>query len=210
MIVRHMLISALLVLIPVLASARLLGTAGATFSFAEKDALTEIGEKAKKVDWERAFARLRKQGEHPMPLNVPKLPRVAEARSRQVDMTYTLDVDIPDPRHVDQILYPKGFAFNVLQYMTLPGAVIFVDASDRLQRNWLKTYPVARDPLAMILLTGGDFGAVEKLLDRPVSYADSIMVTRFGIEAVPAVAKQNGETLTVEEVCLEQKTVSQR
>lgn len=204
--VLRMMITAMLVMSPALASARLLGTVGATYPFAEKDALSEITERAKSVDWKKVFARLRKQGEHPLPLGVPKISKVAEARVRRVDMTYTLDVDIPDPRNPARILYPKGFSFNILQFMTLPGAVIFVDASDRRQLEWLKTYPGVSDPVVMILLTGGDHGAMEKLLNRPVSYADSLLVNRFSIEVVPAVARQDGDTLIIEEIYVKQSS----
>lgn len=189
----------MLVAIPALASARVLGTVGATYPFAEKDALTEIEERAKQVDWRRVLARAARQPESLRPDEFRQLPKVRKHDVRSVDMTYTLDADIPDPRNPGRALYPRGFRFNPLDYMTLPGAVVFLDASDKRQVDWLKGSPHAADGLATIVLTGGDAGDVEKITKRPVFYAGRL-IDRLDIRAVPSVARQNGRMLEVEEI----------
>lgn len=185
---------------PALASARVMGTAGATYPIAEKDALTEIEEKARKVDWQGEFARAKSQADRFRPDDLKRLPRAAKHAVRAVDMTYTLEDDIPDPRNPGRSLYPRGFRFNPLDYLSLPGVIVFLDASDRRQVDWLRASPFAADEMATIVLTGGDIGNVENIAKRPVFYADGKLIERLDIRAVPSVARQNGRMIEVEEI----------
>ena len=193
------LIFSTLILLPTIALADVVGTVGMTYPFAELDALTEVTERARQVDWKRLFAEAGQKARHLKP-SIPDLPRVGYARKRQVEMSYTLDVDVPDPKIPSRVLYPKGFAFNPLQYMTLPACVVFVNAADRAQRDWLFLSAQGRDLLTPILLTGGEVDKVEKALKRPVYYADQLLLDRFGVEAVPSVACQKGALLELEEI----------
>ena len=193
---------AMLLCAPVSSFAKTLDNIGKTYPFAEKDALSEIEEKARRVDWKKQMASLKEKMVNFRPA-VPSLPKVIEDRLRQVDMTYTLNVDVPDPRDPSQILYPKGFSFNPLSYMTLPGCVVFVDPGDRQQLAWLKKSSFAKESMARILLTGGNVGRVEQTLGRPVFFADSILVERFQIMAVPSVACQKGVSLEIHEIDLQ-------
>jgi conjugal transfer pilus assembly protein TraW len=186
-------------LFPVLASAGVIGTVGQTYPFAERDALTEVQEAAKKVNWKKLLAAAKEQARHYRP-SMLELRRATVARKRQVDMSYTLDVDVPDPRDPSRILYPKGYSFNPLHFMTMPACVVFINAGDRAQRDWLISSPYGHDLLTPILLTGGDVDGIERALKRPVYSADSLLLERFGIEVVPSVACQNGDSLEVEEI----------
>lgn len=186
-------------LLPTLAFSAVLDTAGQTYPFAERDALTEVVERARQVDWRRLFAEAREKARHFRP-KIPTVPRAATGRHRQVEISYVLDVDMPDPKDPTHIRYPKGFTFNPLQYFTMPACVVFVNAADRAQREWLTTFQKEQDPLTQILLTGGDLGNIEQALKRPVYYADALLLERFGIEAAPSVACQSGTLLDVEEI----------
>lgn len=193
------LIVTVLVLLPSIALADVLGTVGMTYPFAEPDALSEVTERAKQLDWKRLFTEAAQKGRHFKP-SIPDLPRAGSTRKRQVGMSYTLDVDVPDPKSPSRILYPKGFVFNPLQFMTMPACVVFVNAADRAQRDWLISSQQGRDLMTPILLTGGDVDKIEKALKRPVYYADQLLLERFGVEAVPSVACQNGALLELEEI----------
>lgn len=94
--------------------ARYLGTVGNVYPVVEPDALAEIKEAAARVDWEKAIDQRKKL---PMiknfkPGDLHPLPAATAARSFLVDMTYTLDADIPDGK--GGVLYPRGFSFNPL------------------------------------------------------------------------------------------------
>lgn len=195
----RLILFSMLLCLPVSSFGKTLGTVGKTYSFAEKDALTEIEDRAKQIDWTKKLAELKSKVVNFRP-EIPHLPRVIADRVRMVDPTYTLDVDVPDPRDPSQILYPKGFTFNPLQYMKMPGCVVFVDAADRQQLAWLKKSALSKEATAKILLTGGDIGQMEKLLGRPVFFANNLLVEKFEIMAVPSVACQKGVSLEIHEI----------
>lgn len=186
--------------LPYFASAGLIGTTGMTYPFAERDALTEIEESAGKVNWQTLYSRERNRAENYRPSSLPTLPRAASNTVRSIDMTYTLDEDIPDPRQPGKVLYPKGFAFNPLEYLALPGAIVFLDASDKGQLEWLRSSPWWNDDAATIVLIGGDAKKIAKLAGRPTYFGDRKLVERLDIQAVPSVARQKGNTMIVEEI----------
>jgi conjugal transfer pilus assembly protein TraW len=182
-----------------------LGTIGATYPTAEKDALVEIEERAKKVDWEKALdmKKMKESIRDYRPEGMEQLPTAREDRIFPVDMTWTLDFDIPDGR--GGILYPRGFSFNPLAYVFLPSVLVVIDGEDARQVEWFKTSPYAKDQRVMLLLTGGSYGAVMEKLKMPVFYANGKIVRRFQLKAVPAVVVQKGTLMEVREYALEGK-----
>jgi len=188
-----------MLLAPSLTFAKDLGTVGKTYAFAERDALAEVQERVKHVDWKKQMDGLRASGRKIVKEQLD-IPRATADRVKVVDATYTLETDVPDPRNPSRVLYPRGFSLTPLQYMTLPGCVVFVDGDDRSQRDWLKSSGYGADSTAMIILTGGDLPREEKSFQRPLYFADSALIERFGIAAVPSVACQKGESFEVQEI----------
>ena len=107
-----------------------LGNIGATYPVVERDALAEIEERAKAVDWGKAFdpKRTREKIQNYRPEEMEALPAAKKDRVFQVDVSYTLDFDIRDGR--GGILYPRGFSFNPLAYVFLPNVLVVIDGVD--------------------------------------------------------------------------------
>lgn len=187
------------------ADAVVVGQAGATYPIIERDAMSELMERVRQVDWKRWMSGLRHDVEAYRPSDLPeeKLPRARHDVAFMVDPTYTLPFDIQDGK--GGILYPKGFTFNPLDYVSLPGTIIFIDGADKKQVSWFKKSPYARSGAVMLLLTGGSYMKVERELGRPVFYADDQIVKRFDITALPAVIFQRGKLLEVAEFEIENK-----
>ena len=180
-----------------------LGSFGATYSIAEKDAIEEIEEKAGNTDWSKHFnkEKMEKAVKGYRPENLVRLPRAGENRSFNVDMTYTLDFDITDNH--GQILYPKGFTFNPLDYIDFPRTLIVIDATDEDQVAWLKSSEHVYT--ATILITDGAFWDLSNSLGRALFYADKQIVERLKIKAVPSIIKQSGRYMEVKEIAIEKK-----
>ena len=181
------------------ASAEVLGTFGATYGIAEKDALADIKDHAKKVNWDtvvdkKAMTRRIKKYK---PSGLPMLPVTKENRSFLRDMTYTTEIDVPDGR--GGILYPKGYTFNPLEYLTLPNSIVFIDGSDKKQVKWFENSPYLKDINTMLILTNGSYYELNKRFKRPVYYAVRNIVARMGIEHVPSVAVQKGKYMEISE-----------
>ncbi len=179
--------------------AKVLGTFGMTYRISERDALTEIEERAGQVDWHKVLDK-RKVENYQGPPDRVRLPRAKRNRSFQVDMTYTTEIDVPDGK--GGILYPKGYTFNPLDYVTYPKTLVVIDGTDLGQVKWFAASEYDKRLDVTLLLTEGSFGTVSKRISRPLFYADQKMIERLKLKAVPSVIRQKGRVMEVTEVKL--------
>jgi len=179
--------------------AKVLGTFGMTYRISERDALTEIEERAGQVDWHKVLDK-RKVENYQGPPDRVRLPRAKRNRSFQVDMTYTTEIDVPDGK--GGILYPKGYTFNPLDYVTYPKTLVVIDGTDLGQVKWFAASEYDKRLDVTLLLTEGSFGTVSKRISRPLFYADQKMIERLKLKAVPSVISQKGRVMEVTEVKL--------
>ena len=190
-------IALMLCTVPV--QAKVLGTFGMTYRIAEQDALAEIEERARQVDWNKILDK-RKVENYQGPPDRLSLPRAKRNRSFPVDMTYTTEIDVPDGK--GWILYPKGFTFNPLEYVTYPKTLVVIDGSDSEQVKWLAASEYDKRLDVTLLLTEGMYGAVAKRVSRPVFYANRKIIERFKLKAVPSIIRQMDRAMEVTEVAL--------
>ncbi|MBT1077242.1 hypothetical protein [Geobacter grbiciae] len=179
--------------------AKELGNFGMTYRIAERDALTEIEERAKQVDWHKVLDK-RKIENYQGPPDRVRLPRARQNRSFPVDMTYTTEIDVPDGK--GGVLYPKGYTFNPLDYVTYPKTLVVIDGTDPGQVKWFAASEYDKRLDVTLLLTEGSFGTVSKRISRPLFYADRKMIERLKLKAVPSVIRQKGRVMEVTEVKL--------
>lgn len=182
-----------------------IGTQGNLYSIAEKDAAQEVEERMASIDWKKVLneRRLRQEAETFRPAGTKNLPAAKVNRLSLVDMTYTLDYDIPDKD--GGVLYPKGFTFNPLDYMSYPFTIVVIDGSDRSQIAWFKGSSFAADMNVKLFLTAGSAQTVAGELNRPADYADGLIIKRFQLHAVPSIVKQHGKYMEVREVAIHAK-----
>jgi conjugal transfer pilus assembly protein TraW len=179
--------------------ARDLGRVGAVYPIAEPDSLAEIREKAAKVDWKKVFdkEKLTRKVRNFKPKDLKRLPAARRDRAFLSDLTYTLDVDIPDGK--GGILYPKGYTFNPLDYLRFRRTIVVINGNDCRQVEWFRKSPWNKDTNVMLLLTDGGYFELGKRLRRPVFYASALIVDRLGLKAVPSVVRQQGRFMEVRE-----------
>lgn len=182
--------------------ARDLGVAGAVYPVAERDALEEILERARQVDWKRLFNA--RDGERKIrawkPEGLPALPRAERDRVLYRDLSWVLDFDVPDGRGA--VLYPRGYRFNPLAHVTLPSVLVVIDGRDAAQVGWFLRSPWAKDVRTMLILTDagpGGWPEAMRRLGRPVFFAVRGIAERLALEAVPSVAVQEGPVMKVME-----------
>lgn len=188
------------------AHAKTLGTVGATYAIAERDALAEIEQKAKGIDWSKVITR-KSIEEYDGPQDRVSLPRATRDRSFQVDMTYTLEMDIPDGK--GGILYPKGYSFNPLDYVTFTRTLVVLNGNDPEQVKWFAASEFRGRIDVMLLLTEGPYRSLGKKLDGPLFYADSAIIERLRLSAVPSVVQQEGKVMVVHEHAVHQASGKQ-
>jgi conjugal transfer pilus assembly protein TraW len=195
----RLFISAVALLLATPCPARDLGIFGAVYPIAEPDSLTELRSKAAKVDWKRHLDRekLSRKVRNFKPSDLKRLPAAARDRAFLSDLSYTLEKDIPDGK--GGILYPKGYTFNPLDYLQMRRTIVVINGKDRRQVAWFHKSPWFKDMNVMLLLTDGNYAVLGEGLGRPVFYANSLIVDRLGLKAVPSVARQQGRYMEVRE-----------
>lgn len=194
------LILALALMGTVSAHAGVIGQVGTTYPILEKDAITEIEEAAKRVDWESVFKKAADKAAltYGMPEEGVKIPNAKENRDRILDMTTILPFDIPDPANLRQVLYPAGMKINPLAAGEIPGDFVFLNGEDKAQLDWFKKkFPEIGNEI--VIITNGKVPEVEKILGRQLFAASKAMINRLGVEYVPCIAQQKGDKMVMEE-----------
>jgi len=199
---RRLVLALLAVLAVTCAHAKSLGSVGTTYEIAEKDALTEIEERAKGIDWGKVVQRKAVE-DYDGPQDRISLPRAGRDRTFTVNMSYTLQMDIPDGK--GGILYPKGYTFNPLDYVAFAKTLVVINGSDPEQVKWFAASEYKNRLDVMLLLTEGRYGRLGKKLNVSLFYADTQLVERLQLAAVPSIIRQEGREMVVREVAVPRK-----
>jgi len=199
---RRLVLALFAILAATCAHAKSLGSVGATYEIAEKDALAEIEERAKGIDWGKVVQRKAVE-DYDGPKDRSSLPRAGRDRTFTVNMSYTLQMDIPDGK--GGILYPKGYTFNPLDYVVFAKTLVVINGSDPEQVQWFAASEYKNRLDVMLLLTEGRYGRLGKKLNVPLFYADTQLVERLQLAAVPSIIRQEGREMVVREVAVPRK-----
>ena len=183
------------------ALAKDLGTYGATYPIMEGDAIAQMKKAIAGYDWEKFKRKQREEINNYKPKDLVDLPTVREDKVFKVDMTGTIKEDIVGKD--GEVIYPKGYRYNPMEYVFMRRIIVFVNGKDEKQIEWYKKSPYPTDMRTMLLITDGSYLNVRKKLKAlTVYYANKEIIERMGIKAVPSVAVQKGTELEVREYAL--------
>ncbi|EZP70624.1 Conjugal transfer protein TraW [Sphingomonas paucimobilis] len=165
-------------------------TIGRTWPIAEPDAMAEIEARAARqpVDMAKNFGPRANWSA----MQAASLGVTTQARTRSVVPFYILDFDIKLPDGT--MLYPKGYTFNPLTYVSLPQRLVVVHPRDL---GW--AIRTAR-PTDFILLTAGDALALGEKVGRPLFILEERVKDRLGLTVAPVIVAQAGQRLLLTEV----------
>ena len=169
---------------------------GPTSAVIETDLAEALRQRAVSVDVER----LRSAQARYQPANLQALPRATKDATTMVDLTHTLEQDVQDAN--GQVLYPAGFTFNPLRYVSLSGALVVIDGSDPEQVAWFKGSPYGSNRRALLLLSGGLASTLRDELRRPIAYLTEDIARRLQLRAVPSIVVERDNQLMIREVSL--------
>jgi conjugal transfer pilus assembly protein TraW len=175
-----------------------LGTVGETFPVLESDVVAELKQEAIKRDKAIDNNLFLEQMKKYQPVNLHTLPHATANKTFLIDITYTLDHDLVDGD--GNILYPSGYTWNPMDYVSFPGGLVVIDGDDPLQVDWFKTSPYFEKYRTKLLLTDGYASLLVEKLKRPVFYLTDDISKRLQIAAVPSVVIQKGNKMLVSEV----------
>ena len=161
---------------------------------------TDLGEALRQGAVSIDVEQLRSAQAHYQPANLQALPRAEKDTTTRVDLTHTLEQDLVDAQGT--ILYPRGFTFNPLQYVSLSGALVVIDGSDPEQVAWFKGSSYGANRRSLLLLSGGLAAALRDELRRPVAYLTEDIARRLQLRAVPSIVVERDNQLVIREVSL--------
>ena len=175
------------------------GVQGATYSVIEESLLEHIkGQLANLPEATLRMKQLEVQERVKQsvvnPNTVSGIHKALGFRTYAVDPTITLDKDIQD--HQGHIIAAKGSRYNPLTTMQLKNSLLIFDGTDPEQVNWAKGQG---DHTKWILTKGRPFDLM-KQHHRAVFFDQGGSICRqFKILAVPAIVRQKGHLLEIEE-----------
>jgi conjugal transfer pilus assembly protein TraW len=176
-----------------------LGVVGKSYPVVEPDVVAELKEEAARKNRFGDDAFLERMKTY-QPEDIHNLPRATMDRTFLVDMTYTLDRDLLDGD--GKVIYPRGFTFNPLDYVSFSGGMLVIDGNDPVQVKWFKETPYADNHQVRLLLSDGYAYELIKQLKRSVFYLTDEIAGRMQLSAVPALIIQKGDRLQVREFLL--------
>lgn len=164
-------------------------TIGRTWPIAEPDALAEIEGKAATLPPNMAAKFGPRSSWSAM--RAATLAPATMDRVRTVIPFYTLpfDITLPDGK----MLYPKGFTFNPLTFVSLPQHLVIVHPRDLA---W--ALRVAR-PADFILLTAGDAIELSERTGRAIYILEERVKQRLNLTVAPVIVAQAGQKLILTE-----------
>jgi conjugal transfer pilus assembly protein TraW len=173
-------------------------TIGRTWPIAEPDAMSEI--EAAVARQPASMAAKFGPRSNWTALKGAALGTTRENRVRSVVPFHTLDSEIrlPDGR----VLYPKGFTFNPLSYVSLPQRLVIVHPHDL---GWALRTATLTD---WILLAGGgdpkdDALSLGEKHGRALFILEERVKQRLGLTVAPVIVRQVGQKLELTEVRLD-------
>jgi len=171
-------------------------TLGQTYDIVEPDVLEEIKQRAQGVDWQAVY---QKDPTSWGGFQSPRLPNARHQQVREHKPVYIVEQDVIDRQ--GQIIYPKGYVYNPLQYLQLPSRIIFIGRSEA-HLIWLNTVINETDT---IITAGGDPITLSKKIGRPVFLLNERWLQRFNLQVVPSIVEQHKDRLLITEYAIHQE-----
>lgn len=188
------------------ASAGYLGVYGNTWEIAEPDMLDALIAKLKAMEKSGKLKQLEEVAkrqalatiENPKP--VPGIAKARKSRKWTFDPSIRIHETVKD--HLGNVIAPAGMVVNPLTFTSLTKPLLFIDARDKRQVSYASMF-VGREPRTKVILVGGSWLDLTRRWKRQVFYDQAGFITgRFGIRQVPAVVRQQGKVLAIEELAL--------
>lgn len=125
------------------------------------------------------------------------LPRASDYTATAISPLYTLDRDIFDAD--GNLLFRKGTQVNPLEVMPFKRTLCFIDGDDELQVDWARKYCIGSPDRRLVLVSGDYLDTANELNQRIYFDQKGVLSERFSVTALPAVVRQSGEVLYVEQ-----------
>lgn len=190
-------------LVPACSSGESLGVYGNTWEIGEPDLLDAMKKRAAEMDGNGETKKLQEKliaqtKEHLQnPRRVTGVVTTVRPRTFFYDPSIVLPKDIKDQK--GRVIVRAGTYINPLRMQPLSKALLFIDETDRRQVDYALKLTQS-EPRTKVILVGGSWVEMSKRLQRQAYFDQGgALVGKFQIKQVPALVRQAGEVLKIEE-----------
>ena len=187
------------------------GVRGMVFDVVEDDLIEILKEKAKKIDIKLLEKKWRNKVKYQSdnPNAVQGLGKAIKTNIREYEPITKLDQDILSNR--GELLYKKGFQFNILNYTNIDLSYkkyLFIDGKDNQERKWLKKYllMIEKNHLeeCKVIFTAGKISELSKEFEGiKIFFDQSAWLTKiFNVKNTPSIIKIKGNKIQIKELAL--------
>jgi conjugal transfer pilus assembly protein TraW len=184
-----------------------LGVVGKTYEIAETDLIEHIQAELGAMQADGRLAEQQQLFQQRAQATVQRppgraLPRATESRSFHYDPSVTTDYDVVDQH--GNVIYAAGSTVNPLEYTALTTPIVFFDGDDEAQTTWVRDFLGDAPDRYVALMTNGPVielmqqWNIRLYFDQHGRYSEQL-----GISALPAVVRQDGFLLRVDQIALE-------
>jgi conjugal transfer pilus assembly protein TraW len=179
-----------------------LGVHGEIYAIAEKDFLDLINERYLTMKANGAWRKVQEDFRKSMEQHSdrPKSLHIATtvtSRTFIFDPTLSLKRDIVDAE--GKVLIKAGSTINPLKIMPLTKTLLFINGDDEKQIHWAKSKIQQFNVTKLILVNGSISETIKKVKSRVYFDQWGKLIHHFQIKHVPALVKQEGDVLKIEE-----------
>lgn len=183
------------------------GVRGPVYDIAEKNLLKLIQGRLIAVQQNGALADMQqiiqdkaKTGiQRPAP--VKGIRHATENRAWTVDPTWILSQSIYD--HMGQLIAKEGQKLNPLDFIPMSEILLFINADNKAEIKYTQQLLADKNNSIKIILVNGNVVDLVEHLNKPIYFDQKGLITsRFGILHTPAIVKQDGRVLSINEVAL--------
>jgi len=182
-----------------------LGVVGPTYKITERDALELITSKLKQMEQSGELARYQEDYKNKV-INSIEHPRtLAGFKSTETASTHYYDPSMVTGKDIvdaaGKVIYARGTRVNPLDYVGWNTYLLFVDGRDEKQLAFSKKVVASSDRPVKVVLVAGEPMALMRKWKSTVYYDQGGKLTRrFAITQVPAIVRQEGKRLRIDEL----------
>ena len=182
-----------------------LGVIGKVYQITERDLIEAMKDRLRQMEKSGELARKQTEYknrvisgiEHPNP--IPGIKTTEVASTHYYDPSMIVDRDIVTAE--GKLMYPRGTKVNPLDYIGWNTYLLFVDVRDQKQLDSSKRIMDTSDkPVKLVLVAGEPLNLMRKWKKQVYYDQGGILTRRFAITQVPAMVRQEGRRLRIDEL----------
>ena len=182
-----------------------LGVIGKVYQITELDLIEAMKDRLRQMEKTGELAKKQTEYknrvisgiEHPNP--IPGIKTTEVASTHYYDPSMIVDRDIVTAE--GRLMYPRGTKVNPLDYIGWNTYLLFVDGRDQKQLDSSKRIMDTSDkPVKLVLVAGEPLNLMRKWKKQVYYDQGGILTRRFAITRVPAIVRQEGKMLRVDEL----------